>query len=74
MIQASVRLNQPTTPFKYINESPINEWLLANVGQCAKFRDSVTEEHPWHVDHRFGYLVYSFAREKDAVWFSLRWS
>jgi hypothetical protein len=74
MIEASVRLDQPKFRNQWINESPINEWLLANVGRCSKFRDSVTEEHPWHVDHRFGYLVYSFARERDAVMFALRWS
>ena len=74
MIEASVRLNQPLAPNRFIDESPINIWLLANVGSCAKFRDAVTEEHPWHVDHRYGYLVYHFAREQDAVMFSLRWS
>lgn len=74
MIQATVKLTQPLNQYRFIDESPINIWLLSNVGKCAKFRDSVTEECPWHVDHQYNYLVYSFAREQDAVMFALRWS
>lgn len=74
MIQATVKLDQPQplNSFRFIDESSINIWLLANVGTCAKFRDLVTEEHPWHVDHRYNYLVYSFAREQDALMFALK--
>lgn len=74
MIRASVRLYHPAQANRWIDESPINAWLLANVGTHARFRDSVTEQQPWHVDHEHGYLEYSFAREQDAVMFRLRWS
>ena len=74
MIAASVKLNHPLEENRWIDESPINVWLLNNVGSHARFRDSVTEEYPWHVDHERDYLVYHFAREKDAVMFSLRWA
>jgi len=74
MILSSVRLNQPLPPNKFINESPINEWLLANVGTHAPTMDTVSEDRPWRVEHRWGYLVYHFAREQDAVMFALRWS
>lgn len=74
MIQASVRLNHPPFRNRWIDESPINVWLLSNVGTHAKFRDQVSEEHPWHVDHNFGYLEYHFARKEDAVLFTLTWA
>jgi hypothetical protein len=74
MILSSVRLNQPLAPNRFIDESPINIWLLANVGQHAPTMDTVSEDRPWRVEHRFGYLVYHFAREQDAVMFSLRWA
>jgi hypothetical protein len=74
MITASVRLKEPINQNKFINESPINIWLLANVGVHAKFKDLVDEERPWHVEHNFREIVYHFAREQDAVMFSLRWS
>jgi hypothetical protein len=35
--------------------------------------DTVSEDRPWRVEHRYGYLEYHFAREQDAVMFSLRW-
>lgn len=73
MIVAKVRLMQPKDRNKFINESPINEWLLANVGTHAKFRNMVDESRPWHVDHNFGEVIYSFARERDATMFALRW-
>ena len=73
MIQARVRLYHPEQRNKWIDESPINVWLLANVGRHARFRDSVSEQQPWHVDHEYGYLEYHFARELDAVAFALRW-
>lgn len=73
MIAASVTLKEPINHNKFIDESPINVWLLANVGAHSKTRDNVTEERPWHVDHKFRELVYSFAREQDAVMFALRW-
>lgn len=74
MIVASVRLNQPLAPNRFIDESPINIWLLANVGPHAPVRYTVSENYPWRVEHRWGYLVYHFAKEEDAVMFSLRWS
>lgn len=74
MISASVKLYHPRQHNRWIDESPINVWLLANVGIHAKFRDHVTEVRPWHVDHERDYLVYHFAREQDAVMFSLRWT
>jgi hypothetical protein len=74
VISASVKLYHPQQVNRWIDESPINVWLLANVGNHAKFRDLVDQDRPWHVDHKRDYLVYSFAREQDAVWFALRWS
>lgn len=73
MIQAKVRLMHPKKRNRWVDESPINIWLLANVGTHARFRDSVTEQQPWHVDHEHDYLEYHFAREQDAVAFALRW-
>lgn len=73
MIQASVKLYHPKEPNRWIDESPINVWLLVNVGTHAKFRDHVTEVRPWHVDHERDYLEYHFAREQDATMFALRW-
>lgn len=74
MIQASVRLNHPPFRFKWIDESPINEWLVANVGIGESFRNHKVKQHPWYVEHREGYLLYHFVRKEDAVMFSLRWS
>lgn len=73
MILSSVRLNEPANPYKFIDESSINEWLLANVGPHAPTMDTVSEERPWRVEHHFRYIVYHFARESDAMMFSLRW-
>lgn len=73
MISASVRLYHPPQVNRWIDESPINEWLLANVGVRAKFRDLVDEDRPWHVDHYTDFLMYHFAREEDALMFKLRW-
>ena len=74
MIQASVRLNHPPFRFQWINESPINEWLVANVGHHARLGEGVTQLYPWSVEHHKDYLVYHFAREQDAVMFRLKWS
>ena len=74
MIEATVRLKHPKPGWKFVDESPINIWLLANVGFCAEFRDAVTEQHPWHVSHFLAYLEYSFAREQDATIFALKFS
>ena len=74
MIVASVRLFHPKKPNRWIDESPINVWLLSNVGVYAQFRDLVDESRPWHVDHERDYLEYHFAREQDAVMFKLRWT
>ena len=81
MIMASVTLYHPNATtnsgasgFKFLDISPIHEWLLSNVGENARFRDLVDEERPWHTEHYFGYIVFSFAREHDATMFSLRWS
>jgi len=74
MIAASVKLKEPENQFKFINEGPINVWLLANVGVHARFKDLVDEDRPWHVEHGNRYIVYHFAREKDATMFTLRWA
>jgi len=81
MINASVQLNHPKQRNRWIDEifvyrideSPINRWLLANVGVHAEFRDLVDESRPWHVDHERDYLKYHFAREQDAMMFALKW-
>lgn len=72
MIVARVRLNHPPVPNRWIDESPINRWLVDNVGTNARFRDLVDESRPWHVEHEMNYLVYSFAREHDATMFALK--
>ena len=73
MIKASVRLNHPPFPNFWIDESPINEWLVANIGIGESFRNHKVKHRPWYVEHREGYLLYHFVREEDAVMFSLRW-
>ena len=73
MIAASVRLYHPDRRNQWIDESPINVWLINNVGAHARFRDHVDEDRPWHVDHEQHYLEYHFAREKDALIFSSKW-
>lgn len=73
MIAASVRLYHPLQPNKWVDESPINRWLVDNVGVYARFRDCVDELRPWSVDHEHDYLVYHFARENDAIMFALKW-
>ena len=72
MIQASVRLNHPPGHNRWIDESPINRWLVDNVGVYARFRDCVDEDRPWSVDHERDYLVYHFARKHDATIFALK--
>lgn len=74
MIQASVRLNHPPFRFQWIDESPINEWLVANVGTGESFRNRRVKQHLWYVEHCEDYLEYYFVRKEDAVMFSLRWS
>lgn len=74
MIMATVRLRQPLIKNKWIDESPINGWLNEKVGPCARYRDLVDETRPWHVEHTFKEIIYSFARENDAMLFALRWS
>lgn len=74
MITASVKLYHPPYRNQWIDESPINVWLLANVGVHARYRDLVDESRPWHVDHERDYLVYHFAREHDATMFALKWA
>jgi hypothetical protein len=73
MIVATVRLTEPPGN-RFIDESPINVWLLANVGKHSPYKDNVSEKHPWYVEHGFRYLTYHFAREQDALLFSLRWA
>ena len=73
MISASIKLHHPKQINRWIDESPINVWLLANVGHHARVGESVTELHPWRVEHHREYLVYHFAREQDAVLFALKW-
>lgn len=74
MIVASVRLYHPPQPNKWVDESPINRWLVDNVGVYARFRDCVDEDRPWTVDHERDYVEYHFAREHDAAMFALKWS
>lgn len=74
MIQASVRLHHPPFRNQWIDESPINVWLLANVGHHSGFKNAVHELRPWYVEHEKDYLEYYFARKEDAVMFALRWS
>lgn len=74
MIMASVKLTQPQTKNKWIDESPINGWLNEKVGAYARYRDLVDDTRPWHVEHTANELIYSFAREKDALMFALRWN
>lgn len=73
MIVATVRLKQPQIKNRWIDESPINKWLNEQVGSFARFRDLVDESRPWHVEHTAKELIYSFAREQDAVVFALKW-
>jgi hypothetical protein len=73
MIQTSIRLNHPPQSNCWIDESPINEWLVANVGQGESFRNHKIKPRPWYVAHHEDCLVYYFVQEKDAVMFSLRW-
>lgn len=73
MIAATVKLTEPANLNKFIDEGPINVWLLANVGVHARFKDLVDEDRPWHVEHGYRYLLYHFAREQDATAFALRW-
>lgn len=71
MAMISVRLNHP--PLRWINESPINEWLVSNIGIGESFRNHKVKPSSWYVAHHEECLVYYFIREKDAVMFSLRW-
>lgn len=73
MIKASVRLKHPPFKNRWIDESPINIWLLANVGHHSAFKNAVHIHRPWYVEHLSEELVYHFAREEDAMMFSLRW-
>ena len=73
MIAASVRLYHPNRPNRWLDESPINLWLLANVGRHSEFKNAVDELRPWYVEHELNHLEYHFAREQDAVMFALRW-
>ena len=74
MIVATVRLQQPQTKNKWIDESPINVWLNAHVGMYARYHHLVNDVRPWHVEHTASELIYNFAREKDAMMFALRWA
>ncbi len=74
MIAAKVKLTQPPIlDNRWIDESPINVWLIRNVGTNSRFIEQVDESRPWHVEHTITYLEYSFARDKDAVLFALKW-
>lgn len=74
MIQASVRLNHPPFRNQWIDESPINEWLVANVGQGESFRNHKVTPCSWYVAHHEGHLEYYFIRKEDALMFALRWA
>ena len=74
MITASVRLYHPNQHNGWIDESPINRWLVDNVGIGESFRNHKVKERTWYVEHCDGYLVYYFVREQDATAFALRWA
>lgn len=74
MIKASVKLNHPPFRNQWIDESPINVWLVANIGTGESFRNRRVKEHLWYVEHEKDCLIYHFARKEDAVMFALRWS
>jgi hypothetical protein len=59
---------------RYIDESPINTWLIENVGLNAGYRDLIGDDRPWHVEHKWDGLEYSFHNEEDATLFALRWT
>jgi hypothetical protein len=70
----SIILKQPK--FGYINTSPINQWLISNVGQCAfvKRGGVIDEDTPWDCSFSRDEIEFFFAREKDATMFALRWA
>lgn len=70
---STVRLYHPPYRNCWIDESPINEWLVANIGIGESFRNSVHKQHRWYVDHKKDCLIYYFVCEKDAMRFALRW-
>lgn len=62
---------------RWIDESPINQWLIANVGMCAKQRcldEMLSPSQPWAVEHYPSRLAYHFYNERDAIMFALRWA
>lgn len=71
----TVTLYHPTDA-RWIDESPINQWLLANVGRCAEhcWDEVLSERLPWQVEHYPNRLAYHFYRESDALMFALRWA
>jgi hypothetical protein len=75
MISATVVLTPRREGIRYyIDESPINLWLIKNVGANARYKDLIGEDRPWHVSHMWNGLEYSFHREEDATLFALRWA
>lgn len=74
MTQAIVRLKQPDTRNRWIDESPINQWLNENFGPGESRRKAKYKTASWYVEHNQGYLEYYFARKQDAVLFALKWS
>lgn len=63
-------------PNQWVDESPINQWLVANVGisDSLAWADPLSPSQPWQVEHYPSRLVYYFYRDKDAIMFALRWA
>lgn len=55
-------------------EFQVEDWLFANLGNPAEFRDQVDEKNAWCVTSQWKQNIYHFAREKDATLFALRWA
>lgn len=56
---------------KYVE---IAKWCNTYVGQRAMFKDNVNQHNAWHLQWNFGTATYSFADEKHATMFRLRWT
>jgi hypothetical protein len=74
MITAEVTLLLADIEKVVETEEVIELWLLDNVGTLAPHRDQVDEDHPWCVTSKWAENIYHFARDRDAVLFSLRWA
>ena len=73
MIRAEVTLLLTDIEHVVQTEEVIDLWLLDNIGVLAQTRDHVDELHPWYVTRRWAENIYHFAREQDAIMFTLKW-